>query len=413
MSSSHSSAFNLWALTEQPKFEVSLNGERDSLLTPLRAEALARLGKDGLPTAKNERWLYTDLSELSKRHFTPHKNICIDYHATDNAGLKIIHLSHLMKEKSSPVVKEILNLLKSHSLNEHDPIVSLNTAFLSDGLVIHLEEGSQVENLKLRHQANSVVDNALYNPRVFVILEEGASLTLIEEFTDKFSLSLPITQVVVKNNARFEHIKVVSPCSEQIHLGMLNVEVGREAHFKSLSVSIAGKKVRNSVVTRLTGQRSEVFLAGVTLTDSERHVDNETILEHQAAHCNSRQLFKGLHSATSSAAFSGTIIVAPAAQKTNAIQSNQSILLSEQAIVNTRPQLKIWADDVKCTHGATVGQIDKEALFYLRSRGINKEEARQILAQAFIAEVFTELQLNSTLEELLKLEIENVLSSYN
>ncbi|HQH29037.1 MAG TPA: SufD family Fe-S cluster assembly protein, partial [Oligoflexia bacterium] len=180
--------------------------------------------------------------------------------------------------------------------------------------------------------------------------------------------------------------------AECLHLSALEAAAAENSVVSTQCFSLGGACVRNEAVVHLRGGGANALLAGLSLINKEQHVDNHTVIEHAVAHCASRELYKGIYAEQAQGVFDGTIVVRPQAQKTNAFQSSQSLLLSREACVNSKPQLKIWADDVKCTHGATAGQLDDDALFYLRSRGIEKNEARRILMQAFAGDVVKEVK---------------------
>lgn len=199
-----------------------------------------------------------------------------------------------------------------------------------------------------------------------------------------------VTEIFAKPGAKVRHAKLGFESAQALHLGKIGVRQERDSSVATLAFTIGGALVRNEVDPVLDGTGCEGVLNGLTILDDTQHVDNCTVIDHAQPNSESHELFKGIYLGKSRGVFSGTIIVRQDAQKTNAIQNNQSLLLSDEASIETKPQLKIWADDVKCTHGATVGQLDEDAMFYLRSRGIPLEAARNMLVHAFASDVLRE-----------------------
>jgi Fe-S cluster assembly protein SufD len=233
-------------------------------------------------------------------------------------------------------------------------------------------------------------------PNVVIVAEQSSQSTVVEQYVgcgDYFTCG--VTQAFVRQNARLSHIKVQRESSSSYHWHDLILDVAADGHCTAATYALGGELVRNEVHATLAGSGGTLELYGLSLGGGDRHIDNSTIIDHAVPNCESREIYKGIYGDVASGAFSGTIIVRPGAQKTNAIQSNQGLLLSDKAEFNSRPQLKIWADDVKCTHGATVGQLDEDALFYLRARGIPLQKARAILTQAFAQEAIGILTVDS------------------
>ena len=235
--------------------------------------------------------------------------------------------------------------------------------------------------------------------RNLIVAEAGSSLQVIESYaslanhrTDaEHYFTSAVTEVVCREDAVVEHTKIQHEGKQAAHIARLHVHQSARSTFTSHVFNFGGKLVRNEIHPVLDGERIECYLNGLTVISAEQHTDNTTIIDHAKPNCFSRELYKGIYGGSSSGAFSGTIIVRPDAQKTNAIQSNNSLLLTGDATIDTRPQLKIWADDVKCTHGATVGQLDEDALFYMRSRGINEQLAKALLIHAFASDIVSHI----------------------
>jgi Fe-S cluster assembly protein SufD len=220
------------------------------------------------------------------------------------------------------------------------------------------------------------------------ILESYASLGEGVSFTNA------VTELVAEENAFVDHYKLQRENLEAFHIGTVQVQLGRSANVSTQTISLGGSLVRNNVNAVLGGEGGEVTLNGFYLVNGRQHVDNHTSIDHAKPHCNSHELYKGILDGQARGVFNGRIVVRPDAQKTDSKQTNKNLILSEEALVNTNPQLEIYADDVKCTHGATIGQLDADAIFYLRSRGIDLESARHLLTYAFAGDFIHRLRID-------------------
>lgn len=283
-------------------------------------------------------------------------------------------------------------LLGSLSARSSNPLIGFNSSFFTDGIVIHAPRRTVCEEvIRVVHVVSG--DRTVF-PRTLIVAEEGSSVTVIEELLvigDGVSRNPAVSEIVLSPGAHCSYTRVVDASATAQYLSALFVRADRDARFRSCFMNTGGAVIRNEVYPSLVGPGAEVQVSGLALGNGKQHVDTVVSMEHVAPHCESRQLFKGIYAGQSAGSFSGTIVVHEGAQKTNAFQSSKSILLSPDASVFTKPQLKIWADDVKCSHGATVGQIDEDALFYLRSRGIPSDAARVLLVHAFVGEVLAEI----------------------
>lgn len=272
----------------------------------------------------------------------------------------------------------------------NNPIVALNTALAEEVLVLRVKKESKVSRPLQLVFATSADSASASCSRVLLVAEQGSKLDLVESHIVLGTgpvLSVPVMEVVVHEGAQLNITKLIFGTATSQHLSAQGARLSDAAEFCSTVFTFGGMLTRNEAYPVIAGSGVKCSLNGFTVTKGSEHVDHVTAVEHASPESESFQTFKGVYSGRSTGVFTGTIIVAEGAQKTNAFQSNKSILLSRDAESMTRPQLKIWADDVKCTHGATVGQIDEAALFYLRSRGIPQEQARQILMSAFAEDV--------------------------
>ncbi len=291
------------------------------------------------------------------------------------------------------------HLSKYASVSE-EPFAALNTAFVSDGAFIYLPKGCVLEEpihllvsviwREIRTQGLSPSHHWCWPKpiRRCSILESYASLGEGVSFTNA------VTELVAEENAFVDHYKLQRESLETFHVGTVQVQLGRSANVSTQTISLGGSLVRNHVNAVLGGEGGEATLNGFYLVNGRQHVDNHTSIDHAKPHCNSHELYKGILDGQARGVFNGRIIVRPDAQKTDSKQTNKNLILSEEALVNTNPQLEIYADDVKCTHGATIGQLDADAIFYLRSRGIDLESARHLLTYAFAGDFIHRLKID-------------------
>lgn len=394
----------------------SRRGREPAWLAPLRAAAMGRFAERGLPTLRDEAWRYTDVSPLGHVAFGRPDGAAERVTPADLRpflwdeaaprlvfvnGRRAAHLSCLGGLPPGVTVTglaeaawEARDGLGAHferaAADHEQPFAALNAALFEDGACIRISRGTRLaEPLHVLHVAAAGPKAAVLCPRSLVVVEPGAELALVESFAAVGGapyLDCPLTDVVVGEDAGFDHCRLVRESGAAYHVGALHIRQERASRVRSHCLSLDGRLTRNNISVVLAGEGAECALNGLYVLGGEQHVDNHLRVEHAAAHGTSRETFKGILAGRSRGVFTGRIIVRPGAQKTDGKQSNMSLLLSEQARVDTRPQLEIFADDVKCTHGATVGQIDRESLFYLRSRGLPEDAARSLLVHAFAAD---------------------------
>ena len=292
---------------------------------------------------------------------------------------------------------DLLNrYLTKYAPFEKDAFMALNTAFLRSGIFIRIPEFAVIENPI--HILNiAAFDGTVYqtHPRTLVTASKGSQARIVESYqhlSGGVYFNNAVTEIVLEDDAIVDHYKIQIESIEAFRINNTFVHLGRNSVYNSLSVDLGGRLVRNNIKVRLNDIHGETNLYGFYLADGKQHIDNHTLIDHAQPHCNSNELYKGMLSDKARAVFSGTILVRQDAQKTNAFQSNKNLLLSEEAEVDSRPQLKIFADDVRCTHGATVGQLNEEALFYLQQRGIGKDQAQIMLRFAFAKEIIEKIK---------------------
>ena len=403
--------------------QQKLAGKQPSWLNRIRREAMERFSELGFPTTRNEEWKFTSVAPLAKIPFAPAahedpaqnpKDLAKAWLGEDLRNRLVFVNGHFSESLSSigalprgVLVGSLAAALQQGDsfLEEHltryaayrnHAFVALNTALWQDGAYLRIPKGIVVEEPVLLLYVSSPGKQAtVSHPRTLVVADPDAQLTLIESYAglpEGVCFSNAVTEIVAGENTLIDHYKLQQENERSYHVATLQVHQEQSAQVSSCSISLDGTLVRNDVNVALDAAGAECTLNGLYVADGRQHVDNHTSIDHAKPHGTSRQLYKGILSGRAAGVFNGKIIVRKDAQKTNAVQNNKNLLLSEDAGVNTKPQLEILADDVRCTHGATVGQIDPEAVFYLRSRGIGREEAHNLLTYAFAGEVLEQIR---------------------
>lgn len=406
-----------------------------SWLPALRRQAMDRFSALGFPTTRNEDWHFTSVTPIAERVFkvaptrsgpatlSPADVTALvisdpDWHrlvfvngrfeaslsafAGLPADVRVTTLADALKE-SPEFVAEHLGKLAS---GEGQTFTAFNTAFAQDGVVIHVPGGEIVEApVHIVHIADAQAAGAGIHPRLLVVAEPLSRLTIIESFASTGSfgaayLTNAVAEIEVGNGARVDHYKIQRESTDAFHVGTTQVRQGRDSMYHSFSYAAGAAISRTNVYTQLAGENGETRLNGLYLIDGTQHADHQTFVEHLAPGCASRELYKGILDGSSHGVFNGKVYVDPVAQKTDGKQTNHALLLSEHARVDTKPQLEIFADDVKCTHGATVGRLDEDALFYMKSRGLGADNARALLTYAFAAEVLETIEVDALREGL-------------
>lgn len=410
-------------------------------IVELRKKAFQAFLNQGLPTTRDEDWKYTSLSVLEKANFlaantsslgSVSKDQIEQYLLSDLSKTCLVFVDGAFSsELSSVVEQEGLTICSikalasspakatfekyfSTSVGAAKPLFSLNTAYVADGAFVQIKKGVKLaQPIHLVFLCSGVVDKATNNARVLIVAEENSKAEIIESYVglkDSEYLTSNVTEVFLEKSASVHHYRIVREAKSAIHISNLEAHQESNSRFLTHAFNFDGKLIRADINSVLDGEGIFTGLYGLNVLSADQHIDNSTVLDHAKPHCESDEQYRGIYADKSRGIFSGTIIVRPDAQKTNAIQSNQSVLLSDQAESNSRPQLKIWADDVKCTHGATVGQLDDNALFYLRARGIPKIAARNILVHAFASDVVNQVehkQMRDYLESLVDQKLAN------
>ena len=398
--------------------------ESPDFVNSIRDRAIIQFEKLGFPDRSNEKYKYLQFANLYKHPFRDYLSVkridfdtnhifhcdipTLDTHVIlllngffFNRENRINHLpSGAVVGSLQAAMKEYPELVKKHytkhAIMDQEGLVALNTAFARDGIFFYVPEGVtirkpiQVINLLLANENTRVQHRNLF------ILEKNADARVIvcdHTLSDSRFLTNAVTEIHVDQNARMDYIKVQNEHNMATNVSSLYANQERNSRLNTNIITLHGGMVRNNVNIAFNGEGCETNASGLYLVDKEQHVDNYTFIDHAKPHCRSNQIYKGVLDDFATGAFNGRILVRADAQQTKAFQANNNILLTDDAAMNTKPQLEIYADEVKCSHGATVGQLDEEALFYLRTRGIEEREARLMLMFAFAHEIISLIEV--------------------
>ena len=391
------------------EFEKILNRNYFSKsLRPHRKEAFTKLEKIGFPTQKWEDWRYTNVSKISDGEFmiseisdAPQSTPNIDSYQMDGVKTIVIYNGHYQKDISS--VPNGVNLFsgleymdrKNGNINweNSSPFDLLNTAFTDSGVCIVLEKNTRV-NFPIRILFISNGDRSIMvNPRVNVDQGESSSLTFIEQHVGDASSFFQNESVFItlENNAQLNHIRLQSNSEFTQNVSNLKINQANDSQYEFFQLVEGSRLGRSNICVQLDGENAQCNINSLTLSKNNQHIDNNIIVNHNSAQTHSSQFVKSILFDTSTGVFNGRTVVHENAQKITAHQTNKNLLLSKKANMNSNPQLEIYADDVKCSHGSTTGQVDEEALFYLRSRGINKQDAMKLMITGFANEVLDKI----------------------
>jgi Fe-S cluster assembly protein SufD len=418
-------------LADFARVAPTLPGARVPWLARARDAALARFVRSGFPTSKDEEWKYTNVAAIEKRAFRtlPH-GARVATPAERNApayGCSPGHRVVFVNGRYSPALSAVGRLPAGVALeslaaafdrapdalerligedSRQTVFGALNTAFMADGIYLHVPRATAVEEpVHLFFMATE--KDAAIHPRNVIVAEEGSQATVIEHYEGAEGAAYftnAVTQIFAAENATVEHCKLQQEPLRAFHIAGIHAAQARGSRFLSHSISLGAAIARNDISTTFDAEGCEATLNGLYLARGRQHVDHHTRIDHAKPAGKSREYYRGLLDGASRGVFNGKVIVHPQAQRTDAHQLNHNLLLSKDAEVDTKPQLEIYADDVKCTHGATVGQLDDAQLFYLRSRGMEEAVARSLLVYAFARDVIERIRvaaLRAQLEELL------------
>lgn len=396
----------------------------NSVLTSIEQNAFDTFTKLGVPTAKHEEWKYTRISSLFNKdyalgqkpvtfskeemagvrlpgHEQANELVFVNGHysaslsVVRSAGLVVLPLKEAA-EANDYKDMVVQNLGKSNKYLK-DGIHALNTAFLQEGVFLFVKKSVVIEHpVYIYNISDARSVNTLAQPRSLVYISENAQVKFVESYStigQSESFTNQVMELVVEKNALVEYYKIQNDGVNSSQVSTTHFRQVGKSVVNAVTISLNGGIVRNNMNVSLEAEYNEAHLYGLYFLKGKTHVDNHTVVDNIQPHCLSNELYKGIIDDSATAVFNGKIFVERLAQKTNAFQSNKNILLSDSASVNTKPQLEIFADDVKCSHGCTIGQLDEEGLFYLRSRGISEKAAKSLLVHAFAIDILEHIKL--------------------
>jgi Fe-S cluster assembly protein SufD len=403
--------------------------QQKSVTTPewlrdVRRAAIDSFVQLGLPTTRHEDWRYTSIEPITSTDFAVANGEAKLLRAEDLDGPSFIdpaynrivfvngvfcpQFSSIRELPAGVQVKNLSAVLANDEVNlrplltqdwasREQAFVALNTAFAAEGAFISIPKSLALgEPIHLVFCSFGSGNPIMSHPRNLIVCEAGSQAQIVESYIglgDQPTLTNVVTEVVGGAGSVIDYYRLQNESSSGYLIAALEADISRDCSFTAHSVTLKGSLIRNDIHVVLDGEGAECVLNGLYLLDGKQHVDNHTEIEHAKPHTTSRELYKGILSGAAHAVFNGKILVLKDAQKTDARQTNKNLLLSEQAVVNTKPQLEIHADDVKCSHGSTIGQLDKDALFYLRSRGLDAAEAQSLLSYAFASDLVGRIRI--------------------
>ncbi|HET7286910.1 MAG TPA: Fe-S cluster assembly protein SufD [Pyrinomonadaceae bacterium] len=393
----------------------------------VRGSAMDRFEQLGFPSVRDEEWKYTNLATLAKESFEPatradHAGDVSGFAYPETDGAHLVVVNGFLNEELSVTTalgdvvatdlfsavddarynKIIRKYLARNAGYHNNGLTALNTAFIQSGVFVCIPKNVKLEK-PLQITFISGTANSATFPRVLVVAEENSSVTIIENFVaggEERYFTNAIAEIVLKDGAHLEHYRLQRDSKKAFHVSTTSAELGRASRYDTTSINLGAQLSRHDISVVMDHEGAETSVDGLYMVDSDQHTDTHSVIDHKQPHCNSHQLYKGILDGNSRAVFNGKIFVREGAQKTDAMQTNKNLLLSDKARVDTKPQLEIDADDVKCAHGAAVGQIDPEELFYLEARGISPELGRSLLTYGFAEEVIAKIKLESIRTEL-------------
>jgi len=410
-------------------FEIlqnKLNGTSKWPIQQVRKQALNVFNEQGLPGLKHEEYKYTHLGKALEKHFDfaqkaePQlgniEKYKVDLYLSDDiinltfvngqfmqelsgqyeeAGIKILEFSEAYEKHQAKIDEHFSKYAKI----EADPFIALNTAFAEKGAFIEIDDNKIVEKpIFINFIIDSNMSEVLAYPRNLIIAGKNSRLSVVERYISEGkhpSFVNSVMEVVVYLDAILNYYLIEREGEHNYHLATTQINQLEKSNVNCYAISLSGAMVRNNLNLVLDAEHCESNMFGIYLLNGKSHVDNHTMVDHRKPNCESNELYKGIMDDNSTGIFNGKIFVRQYAQKTNAFQSNKNILLSNNASINTKPQLEIWADDVKCSHGCTTGQLDAEQIFYLQSRGISEQRAKAILLYAFVNDIVNKINLDN------------------
>jgi Fe-S cluster assembly protein SufD len=414
-------------------------------LAPLRKAGIVSFADQGFPTLHDEDWRFTNVAPIVKLNFQLAKEVSVNGAESKlidesaftelsshrlvfvngffsaklssikpaSGGVRIENLSAALAKDSALIEKH----LGKYAHTANNSFAALNQAFFTDGAFIFVPQGVEIaEPIQLIYISSAKNSGETIQQRNLIIAEANSKATIVESYlsaSGEIYFTNAVTEIFAGENASIEHIKLQDESANAFHIATIAGEFGRASNVTVHSFALGAKLSRTNIRTKLAGEGLECILNGLYLTRGEQLADHHMIVEHAQPHCASHEYFNGILDDKSKGVFHGRIYVHPIAQKTDAKQTNKNLLLSDDATADTKPQLEIYADDVKCTHGATIGQLDSESIFYLRARGIGEETARRMLIHAFAGEIVERVKCAPVREELDKLVWERLEANHH
>ncbi len=405
-------------------FEKNGASKSPAWLHELRTNALAIFNDRGFPNSKEEDWRFTNISPITKTAFhyssdseipVLSKDYILELAIQKNETHRLVFINgHFSKEHSvvgtlphGAIVTNLSEALKNHShlvqqyigkyaATVQSSFTALNTAFIKDGAFIFVPSGVEVtEPIHLLFISTKTEKEKISNIRNLFIIEENAKAVAMEQFRgydENSNLSNVVTEIIAKDQSSFELVKVQKESARSYHYENLYSTMGKESKVDIFSLALGSAIARNDMSGIIDGEAADLNLNGLYITDGDQLIDHHTLMHHIHPNCPSHELFKGILNGNSRAVFNGKVYVNPEAQKTDSKQTNRNLLLSENATINAKPELEIFADDVKCTHGAATGGLNPQSIFYLKSRGVSEETSKGILVVGFAAEVTAKIK---------------------
>jgi Fe-S cluster assembly protein SufD len=411
-------------LTNFAQFERGVAQNGQAWTQPLRKAAISRFAELGFPTTRLEEWKYTNVAPITRIPFQPAQRMAHGLAAEalatamipDFVGAQLVYINgHYVPELSAlhglPHGVEVGSLaralsdrpsgLEAHLARyanfEEQAFVALNTAFMQDGAYVYVPRGCAVDvPIHLVFISLPQGEATVSHPRNLLVLEESTQATVIESYIglgNDVYLTNAVTECVLGQNATAEHCRLEWESAGAFHVATLQIQQARSSNFVSHAIAVGGALVRHDINVVLDGEGGENTLNGLFMATDQQHIDNHTRIDHVRPHCTSRELYKGILDGKGRGVFNGKIVVHKDAQQTDAMQTNKNLLLSQDASIDTKPQLEIFNNDVKCSHGSTIGRLDENSLFYLRTRGLEDADARSLLTYAFASELVNRITL--------------------
>ena len=409
-------AFKTW--------QSSAKGKGPSWVKELRQAGISSFASLGFPTTKHEEWKYTNVEPVVSQPFALANGEVKDLVSADilssafveadaprlvflngvyapslcsaqglPSGVRLTSLSQLRENDSM-----LPSLIGRYANHRRNAFVALNTAFMDDGAVVIVPPGCRLSQpIYLLYASGAMERPIMSSPRTLIVLGAGSEVSIVESYSGINGGTYfcnAVTELIGESDAVAHHYRLQREGAGAFHMGTLAAHLKRGCHLTAHAITLSGALIRNDVHVLLDGEGAECVLNGLYLGADKQHVDNSTEIEHAKPRARSLELYKGILDDASHGVFNGKIVVHKDAQKSDARQTNRNLLLSADAVVNTKPQLEIYADDVKCSHGSTIGQLDPDALFYLRSRGLGPDEARSLLSFAFASDIVARIQIS-------------------